>query len=111
MTHASIRNVSQNKAKKPAPQYDPIFFRKVDIEVGTELLYKGRLAPDTLWRVVRIMSDQGIGKGMRAVPAVRKLRDSLIVRNKAGETREITFAYASYSAIWRMPRAPLRRVQ
>lgn len=50
---------------------------------------------------------------MKTVPAVRTLGDYLTLRNAAGETRRMTFAYASYSAIWQMQRGALvlRRVK
>lgn len=92
------------KSKKPEPLYDPIFFRKADLRVGAELLYKGRLSPDTHWKIVRIMSDRGIGRGMKSVPEVNKLSDHITVQNAAGDSRTMSFAYASYSAIWQLPR-------
>lgn len=103
----------RGKPKKPAAIYDPIFFRKDDVQVGVELLYMGRLAPRTKWTVVEIKTDLGRGHGMKQVQAVRTLGDYLTLRSAGGEIRRMTFSYASYSAIWQLPRGTLtlRRVK
>lgn len=110
MSRAALKTdqpIQPAKPKKPAAIYDPIFFRKDDVQVGIDLLYMGRLAPRTKWTVVQIKTDLGRGHGMKQVQAVRTLGDYLTVRNAAGEVRQMTFAYASYSAIWQMPRGTL----
>jgi|HigsolmetaAR202D_1030399.scaffolds.fasta_scaffold16282_4 hypothetical protein len=98
LQHAQVR------PQKPPAEYDPIFFRKVDIKVGVNLLYKGRLQPNTSWTVTAIKSDRGIGKGMKSVQEVRKLTDLITVQSETGEVRRMSFSYASYSAIWQLPR-------
>jgi hypothetical protein len=99
------------KPKKPEALYDPIFFRKDDLKVGTELLYMGRLAPKTRWTIVEVKTDLGRGRGMKIVDGVRTLNDYLTLRSASGEIRRMSFAYASYSAIWQLPRATLKRVK
>lgn len=96
-----------SKPKKPEAIYDPIFFRKDDVQVGIELLYMGRLAPRTKWTVIEIKTDLGRGHGMKIVQAVRTLGDYLTLRSASGEIRRMTFLYASYSAIWQLPRTTL----
>lgn len=110
MPRAALKNEQPDqpsKPKKPAPIYDPIFFRKDDVQVGVELLYMGRLAPRTKWMVTEIKTDLGRGHGMKQVEKVRTLGDYITVRSSSGEVRRMTFAYASYSAIWQMPRGTL----
>lgn len=69
-----------------------------------QLLYKGRLRPNTFWKIIRIRSDQGKGRGLKSVDTVQKITDYITVQSEEGDIREMSFGYASYSAIWQLPR-------
>lgn len=104
-TVASFHRVPADKQPR-----DDIFFRKVDIKVGTILLYKGRLAPNARYEVIRIVSDRGFGKGDKTVQMVEKMNDLVHMRCLDYQkfpwmplTRDgMAFGYLSYSAIWRL---------
>lgn len=95
---------------KPEDQpADPIFFRTIDIKLGTNIIYAGRLAPGAHYEVVRIQSDRGGGKGLKSVDTVHKLNDLVTMKLKHPErfpwrekTYATTFGTMCYSAIWRL---------
>jgi hypothetical protein len=82
--------------------YDPVFFCKVDVFPGAVLTYLGRTQPGSRWVVASVQSDFG-KQGYREVLAVRHLADYVTLRHEGtGETKQATFGYLSYSAIWRL---------
>lgn len=92
--------LSQGTKRTEHQPVDPIFFRKVDIFVGQKLLYMGRSAPNTVWKVKSIQTDAG-KKGYKYVDVVHKLADYVVLSNGV-EVKQMTFGYMSYSAIWRL---------
>lgn len=92
--------LSQGTKRTEHQPVDPIFFRKVDIFLGQKLLYKGRSAPDTVWTVKSIETNAG-KEGYKHVDVVQKLAD-YVTLSDGWETKQMTFGYMSYSAIWRL---------
>src|ERR1700733_294472 len=84
---------------------DPVFFHKSQIKFGTKLCYFGRLAPNSEWEVIKIVTfykRKGIIR-RRSIDHIEHLADDItLLRHGTNDIREITFAYASYSAIWRL---------
>jgi hypothetical protein len=95
------------KRVKPEVVLDDIFFHKSQLHYGTRLIYYGRWEPLSIWEVIDIRS-HFLGKEVgdvkvKKVNEIRYLSDSLTVRNiKTSETRQVSFSYLSYSAIWRL---------
>jgi hypothetical protein len=85
---------------------DPIFFHKSQIKIDTRLRYYGRMAPNTEWRVVKIVTfSQRKGAAVRRkhIDHVEHLSDDItLLKTGTNEVRVITFSYMSYSAIWRL---------
>jgi hypothetical protein len=86
---------------------DPIFFHKSQVAVGTQLRNVGRRDPTARWVIKKIATFQRIQKTdrFRLVPvdSVVHLSDQIFMQNTAtGETRQLSFAGISYSAIWRI---------
>ncbi len=96
----------------PIQQPDPVFFKKNQITIGTELVYYGRHAPGTKWKVARILhfynevpSRKNHWEGrlrFRRVEQPQTLNDALVLHCENGARMELTFQYVSYSAIWRL---------
>lgn len=85
---------------------DEVFFHKSQIRVGTRLINYGRTRHGTEWTVIEVKTFK-VGRTGRAYASktggVAKLTDEVVVRRKgANETRQISFAAMSYSAIWRL---------
>ncbi len=91
---------------------DPVFFKKNQITIGTELVYYGRHAPGTKWKVARILhfynetpNKRNHWEGrlrLRRVEHPETLNDALVLHCENGARMELTFQYVSYSAIWRL---------
>ena len=91
---------------KPAFIPDAIFFHKTQILVDATLLYMGRLDPRSQWTVERIKTYKQVRKGVyqgKSVKCVERLSDEVTLRRRGtSERRTASFAYLSYSAIWRL---------
>lgn len=89
--------------KKP---FDRILFRTVDVFIGQELVYMAWTAQGSRWRVAKILTDLGFGRGLKKVAVVKRVRDTVelepITHTQFGP-RSATYSYLSYSAIWRTP--------
>lgn len=111
------RKPRKPKAEKPERRYgrdhanypyDPIFFRKVDIKLGAELINFGRMDPGSTWRVDAIWTDLGLGRGRRRREVAFYMKDHIVLIRISGPTgdhvtqRECSFQNLSYSAIWRL---------
>jgi hypothetical protein len=87
---------------------DATFFHKTQIKLGVRLLNFGRISHGEIWEVVEIktyrMTANGSGRVLsRKTETVMKFTDDIIVRRVDGnETRQVSFATLSYSAIWRI---------
>lgn len=104
------------KLKKLPPQDDTIFFHKGQIKVGTHLIYKGRLDPDSVWRVLAIYSyNPQLGGpfttlyGQKRTDGKTKFLKDVVLLERIGRSprggspsRSCSFAHLSYSAIWRL---------
>jgi hypothetical protein len=91
---------------KPAPIEDDVFFHRGQVTVGAVLMCMGRLDPRSKWTVTGIKSYTRVSRGVyrgKSVKRVEHLGDEVSMR-RAGtnERRQATFAYLSYSAIWRL---------
>jgi hypothetical protein len=96
------------KEEKPARWQgeDDIFFHREQVKVGVQLQNFGRIDHATVWEVIQVKTYE-IGRTGRAKAApagqVQKLSDDVVLRRVgANETRQVTFASLSYSAIWRL---------
>lgn len=85
--------------------YDPVFFRIVDVFKDQTLVCKGRTVANTHWKVIRITTDLGLGRGSKRVDRVEHLTDMVEMRcvEHPHLWKTTTFGYLSYSGIWRMP--------
>lgn len=91
--------------KKPKTyDSDAVFFTKNQISVGTVMIYVGRLDPSA-WIVSKIVNTDSNGK-RHLVQTVEKFDDIVYLKRSNGTPsmaqRAATFAYLSYSAIWRV---------
>jgi hypothetical protein len=92
---------------KPALVLDPIFFHKSQIKPGVELVCYGRWEPLSEWELIEMSSTflgnkVGVTK-VRKTNEIRRLGDVLTLLNRAtGQVKKLSFAYLSYSAIWRL---------
>jgi len=99
--------VKSVKRDKPDVILDDIFFHKSQVKYGKTLLYYGRWQPMSRWDVIKIES-HFLGKEVgdvttKKVNEVRYLSDIITVQNiETGQKRQLSFAYLSYSAIWRL---------
>jgi hypothetical protein len=102
---------NHNNPEEPSLRWqgdDNIFLHKRQVKVGTKVMNFGRLDHQSLWEVIEIrtynMASTGTGRIMsKLVQEVNKLSDDVTVRKmNDGETRRISFATLSYSAIWRL---------
>lgn len=86
--------------------HDVVFFHKSQIYLGTRLINCGRLSHGSIWAVVAIKTYHQTPGGRwvaRPVDSVTKLSDELVLQNSDGsDTRQLSFAGLSYSAIWRL---------
>jgi hypothetical protein len=106
-THKQTKKAPKQKAASRVYNDDDVFFHKGQVRVGAVFRYVGRLDPNSLWRVTKIVSYERVGVGeYKEMPAtaVRRLDDNIyLVRDGApSRTRAMTFSYMSYSAIWRV---------
>jgi hypothetical protein len=85
---------------------DSVFFHKTQVKLGTILMNFGRTDHNSFWRVTGIKSYKVASTGRiltSNVNTVQKLNDDiLITRQDSNETRQLSFATLSYSAIWRI---------
>lgn len=82
---------------------DPVFFSKHQLRVGTMLRYFGRRNPGSLWFVTRIKLTGRSYIPTWAASFPRTFGDLIeLTCHATGERRHLTFAYLSYSAIWRI---------
>ena len=93
----------------PLRAFDPVFFAKEDIKVGTILLHMGRLEENQRrYKVVQIHTFTKSDKEnfrQESVDEVQKLSDVVYMTAVSGPPtfrRRATFGYLSYSAIWRI---------
>ena len=99
--------VQVEKRVKPDVVLDDIFFHKSQVAYGTDLVYYGRLEPLSEWQVVKIES-HFLGKivgevSVKKTNEVRLLSDIITVQSsETGQKRQMSFAYLSYSALWRI---------
>lgn len=90
---------------KPDPSFDPIFFTKASVKVGTCIKYYGRRNPGSIWVVQTIYTfrSEKFGRVRSWIADVRTLDDILEMRNdKTGEIKQASFKYISDSARWRI---------
>jgi hypothetical protein len=81
---------------------DDVFLHRSQVNIGSELLYYGRLDHGSVWRVVEIKT---FSKGGRAykIDYIKTMRDVVVLlRRGSNETRQVSFAQLSYCAIWRL---------
>ena len=105
-----LQIVPQSNHGRPAPIDDDIFFHKAQLRVGSVLVYMGRTDPGSRWVITSIKSHfktSATSKApyrLRDVDSVRHLSDDIHIQRIGGDgsTRSCTFAYMSYSAIWRL---------
>ena len=87
-------------------QQDEVFFTKDQITVGTKLRYFGRTNPDVVFTVTYIKSWHRSNKGnyyAAREEVARRLNDEITVVSALGKDKRVfSFAYLSYSAIWRI---------
>jgi hypothetical protein len=82
---------------------DPVFFTKRQLRVGTALRYYGRTGPGSLFFVTGIYTTRNGRHVPREETFPQTLDDLVRIKNhETGEVRFVRFAYASYSAIWRV---------
>lgn len=81
---------------------DNIFLHRSQINIGLELIYFGRLDHGSIWRVIEIKTYSPGGRATK-VAHINSLGDTVVMlRRGSNETRQISFSYLSYSAIWRV---------
>lgn len=97
--------------KPPPVQYDPIFFPRAAIVIGTELTCYGRRDPASLWKVYQIQSFERLAYKeyrMSNVEAVQHMSDLVYMQRRGiadpnqPDIRRASFGALSYSAIWRL---------
>jgi hypothetical protein len=87
--------------------FDPTMFRPVDIFEGQELLFLGWTARDTRWRVVKIKTDLGYGRGPKVVKYVQHVSDIVELEPldermaRIWDLRELPYSYIEGSSRWR----------
>ena len=81
---------------------DDVFIHKSQINIGTEFVNYGRLEHGTVWRVTEIKTYSAGGRTTK-VDNVQKTSDNVVLLKRgSNETRQMSFIYLSYSAIWRL---------
>lgn len=114
MARTMAKNVKRTAEKrgeakriKPPVILDDIIFHMSQLRVGDTLVCYGRWQPLSRWQILKFDSHY-VGKiegeiKVRKVNELRRLHDVVTVRNVATqEIKKMTFAYMSYSAIWRL---------
>ena len=102
-----VIDIQPERKPKPPVMLDDIFFHKTQLDFGTRLKCYGRLKLPSVWEVVGIES-HFLGKyvgetQLKKVNQIRHLSDLISLRNlETGEVMKFSFAYISYSAIWRI---------
>lgn len=109
MAKKHLRIVADGEEKPKLWQgNDPIFFHKSQVKLGMRLVYFGRRNHGELWEVIEIktyrQAKTGSGRWItRQAEEIEKISDDVVVRRLNGnETKQLTFATLSYSAIWRL---------
>ena len=110
MKSTSMGRTGPTKLQEREASYpdDAIFFTKRQIRPGVILHHFGRMAPNSSWRVVRIVTWKRLNGGDYLVPTpsqtIRHLSDTIyLCRIGVKDERAVSFASLSYSAIWRLP--------
>lgn len=104
---SAVRRVRKTINSPIVAANDEIFFHKDQVTIGIVLTYYGRLAPGSKWRVNSIHTYAFDRKRKRytrkPVGSVEHLSDDIqLVHDATGESHQVSFQYASYSAIWRL---------
>jgi len=84
--------------------HDPVFFHKSQIRIGTKLQYFGRIDHGEVWEVTEIKTYRFAKTGRvitRKVEVVEKLSDDIVLM-RGNNWRQVSFAYLSYAAVWRI---------
>jgi hypothetical protein len=97
--------IAVHTAPKPDLSFDPIYFTKASVKLGTTIKYYGRINTGTVWIVDQIWTfrSEKYGRVRSWVTEIRKLDDIVQLRNeKTGEVRSLRFEYLSSSARYRI---------
>ena len=106
VTNRKLKLVVENSQPRTGTKWqglDNIFIHRSQIELGTKLLNFGRLDHDSIWEVQTIFSVFENSGRRKYLDNVDKLHDQIVLKRiGSNETRQMTFVYLSYSAIWRL---------
>lgn len=97
--------IASHTLPKPELGFDPIYFTKSSVKLGTRIKYYGRINPGSVWVVQTIWTfrNEKYGRVRSWIADVRTIHDVLEIRNdRTGEIRNVSFEYVSSSARWRI---------
>jgi len=106
VTNRKLKLVVENSQPRTKTKWqgsDNVFIHRSQIELGTKLLNFGRLDHDSIWEVQTIFSVFENSGRRKYLDNIDKLNDQVVLKRiGSNETRQMTFVYLSYSAIWRL---------
>ena len=97
--------IASHTAPPPDPIYDPVYFTKASVKIGTKITSYGRTSRGTVWVVDTIWTfrREKYGRVKSWITEVRTNHDLIEMHNdETGERRSLTFAYLSETARYRI---------